>query len=168
MDQGWLDEWMERALRAALNSPDPSTQNGAVLLGSDGVLIGLDCNRFPDGVAYEHPNGDTRWTRPLKYQMVGHAEHNAILDAALHGFWTNNSTLVCPWAACDRCAVTILMAGVSTLVRLKQPEEQTHERWDESIFVADCMFHEAGLEIIEMDPKDWGIALRRNGELYQP
>lgn len=128
----------------ALNSPDPSTQNGAVLV-RDREIIGSGCNRFPTGVH----NTDERWNnRELKYPRVIHAETAAIIDAAKYGLETDGATLYCPWYACDRCAVVIIEAGIVEVVGHQDVLEFAryhNPRWDESISVALEMFTEAGV-----------------------
>jgi deoxycytidylate deaminase len=157
---------MRWALMHAKMSPDPSTQIGGVLLNAHGAKMHGDCNRMARGVSNVHPDGETRWTRPLKYSMVAHCEHNTILGAAREGYCTNGSTLVCTWAACDRCAVDIIEAGVKRLVRLSWPDEVAH--WSESIWIGDIMLLEAGIEVIDLEPADWEIPIRMNGELVTP
>lgn len=157
---------MRMALEAALASPDPSTQIGGVLLDWNGDVIHSDCNRMPTGVSDYHPDSTTRWTRPLKYQMVAHCEHNTILGAGRKGYRTSGTTLVCTFCACDRCAVDVIEAGVSTMVRIKWPEE--HVGWSESIWIADIMLMEAGVSVIDLPPSNWGIPIRMNGKTVTP
>jgi dCMP deaminase len=151
------DADLSLALRAAAMSPDPSTQNGAVLRFTVGVLA--EQNRFPDGVGYT----PARWERPLKYAVIEHAERNVIYRAARAGWATEGATLICPWAACADCARAIIQAGIVRLVRF---EAHASARWDDSIAIGDEMMREAGVEIVEVPMRDgaFGITLRRNGE----
>ena len=83
------DKWRSRMLRAyqiAVHSPDPSTQNGAILINQKGNIVSEAWNAFPAGVKYS----PERWERPLKYKIIEHAERNAIFQAAKHGIKTNN------------------------------------------------------------------------------
>jgi dCMP deaminase len=158
----------------AQDSPDPSTQNGALLWNPAGDLIGVDCNRFPEGVEYTAE----RWERPLKYEVIEHAERNAIYWAAAAGRKTLGSTMVAPWAACSDCARAIIQAGVKRLVRHKQATihgagGSTGEKWDDSISTADMMLKEGGVEVIDID---WCfherigpvLEIRHAGELWHP
>lgn len=162
-------------LAAARRSPDPSTQNGAILVSEHYeddyglTLMGqplypyfntLECNRFPNGVEAT----PTRWERSLKYMMVSHAEANALSAAARYGIPTNGLTLVCPWLACDRCAVQIINSGISHCVTLPRVADTTNTRWDDSISVADKMLEEAGIKLTFVDTT-LGVQIRRNGEL---
>jgi len=166
MSQSLFQEVMVRALEAATESPDPSTQNGAVLVYqspvSDDLTYVADCNRFPDGVEYS----DERWERPIKYKYVEHAERNAIFRAAKIGIPTLGTTLVCPWAACSDCARAIVQAGVTTLVRLPFNNEATGAHWHDDCLVGDEIFREGGVEIVELNPAELKNVptLRRDGK----
>ena len=157
-------ELMAHALRWAASSPDPSTQNGAILAEPDGTPLywTVAFNEFPLGVAY----GEERWERPAKYGFIEHAERNAIYKAAAHGIPTAGLTLVCPWAACADCARAIIQARIARLVTLPPQKDSTHTRWDASIDQAFVMLDESGVEVVFLeDPIPGPLpTLRRNGE----
>lgn len=154
--------WMKMALLTAKASPDPATQNGAVLLVTDGEFV-RSSNEFPFGVSYLAE----RWERPTKYSYVEHAERNTYYKAASLGLRTQGSTLVCPWAACHDCARAIIQSGSIRLVRLQLSEScTTNVRWQESMYHADTMMIEAGIEIVELDLR-FSITLRRDGEMVE-
>lgn len=162
-------EMQKTALEAAINryavdSPDQSTQNGAVVILPTGELLVGDCNRFPSGVA-EDPE---RWERPQKYMFVTHAEHSAVLAAGRQGFLNiPGIALASPWAACDRCAVTIIESGIKTLIRIPYSGSDTHTRWDDGILVGDLMMRESGIDIIEYSGELDAVPLLRNGQKWQ-
>jgi deoxycytidylate deaminase len=161
-----IETAMVQAYRNALGSPDPSTQNGAVLLKNGGVL-GNGCNNFPPGVDEQFWHG----AKADKYARVVHAETYTILDAARNGYSVLGSTLVCPWAACSNCAKHIAASGVQTLVRhtFANSGVTTGSHWYEDCLVGDEILRSSGVEIIEMDPIPTAeIALRRDGELWTP
>lgn len=172
---GW-HSWEEALFDAylqATESPDPSSQNGAVVYDVLDNEIGRDCNRFPDGVK-DLPE---RWERPLKYQIVGHAESNAIYRAAARGFSTAGGTMVCPWAACDRCAVSIINSGIKRLVRHQEAMDRNEpgSTWYASCAIADMMFEEAGVEILnvsaKMNGQKWAtipLEIRYNEKIWMP
>lgn len=162
----WAD-WMADVYKFAQHSPDPSTQNAAMLFSPDGAIISYDCNRFPSGVEYT----DERWERPLKYEVIEHGERNAIYQAAMQGSSTRNTVMVAPWAACADCARAIIQSGVKRLVRHKQSTERGQGRnWDGSISIADVMLHEAGVEIIDLDWTfgDADLTIRHSGSEFTP
>lgn len=159
-----FSKYMVEAYMRSLSSPDPSTQNGAVLLGADGSMIGFGCNDFPDGVDRRHWHGE----KADKYARVVHAEVTAILDAAINGNSTFNSTLVCPWAACSNCAKHIARAGVATLVRHHWEDQTTNDSWKIDCDLGDEIMTEAGVEIIEIPAIPVDFTIRRNGLAWQP
>lgn len=169
--------WLRRAYEVATTSPDPSTQNGAVLISDrHHTLIGQGCNRFPAGIA-ELPE---RWERPLKYELVVHAEVAAILDAAYHGKATRGATLYCPWACCHACAIPVIAAGITRIV-CHAPDGvdlngfplggTSADRWAESIAKADALLKEAGVvkKIVRGTLfEDRSVSVRRDGVLIYP
>jgi dCMP deaminase len=151
------ENYMLEALIIALDSPDPSTQNGAVLT-RDGI-VSTGCNRFPNKVQYL----PERWERPAKYSYIEHAERNSIFDAARSGTSTLGTTMFCPWFACADCARAIIQAGIVRVVGLTA--KTSHERWNEQIQVGDTMMSEAGVEVVRGRlSKIYQIKLLRNGE----
>lgn len=166
------DDWAKHlydAYLVAKDSPDPSTQNGALLYSQGGAILAADYNRFPDGVAYL----PERWERPLKYDVIEHAERNSIFWAASRGRATADSTMVAPWAACADCARAIIQAKVRRLVRHQEATEQGRKssgQWDGSISIADQMLKEAGVEIINVSWNfaDQGLSIRHSGEFWVP
>lgn len=148
----------------AMKSPDPSTQNGAVLITQDDQLA-FGHNNFPLGVDPKYWEG----SKDDKYARVCHAEVSALLDAARLGFSTERSILVCGWAACSNCAKYISLAGVKTLVRHPYGDNTTGTHWLDDCMIGDEIMKAAGVEIIEIPPADtWQGTLRRNGELWRP
>jgi len=155
---------MYAAITFAVNSPDASTQNAAMLTMPDGNGLPetLSCNGFPLGIESKRE----RWERPVKYSYVEHAERNAIYAAAREGIKTEGLTLVAVWASCADCARAIIQSGISRLVRYAGT---AHTRWDESIAIADTMFEEAGIEVITLTQPILGTPiLLRNGSPWTP
>lgn len=158
---------MRVALIAAARSPDPSTQNGAVLIDRQGKVVwGTQaCNEFPAGVQYL----DERWERPAKYGWIEHAERNCVYHAARLGIPTAGLTMVCPWAACSDCARAIAQAGIVRLVTLKPWDGDTNPRWADSISQAMTILDEAAVQVeyIEEHYGDMGTLLR-DGASWTP
>lgn len=151
--------FMRLALVAATESPDPSTQNGVALVTANLMPAVTAFNNFPKGVQHF----ERRWVeKELKYQIVEHAERNAIYTCAAHGIQTFGSTMVAVWASCSDCARAIIQAGVGTLIRYESPES---EGWKDSIAMGDMMMLEAGVIIRDWRPRQpLGYTLRRHGE----
>ena len=140
--------YLARAYELALNSPDPSTQNGAILV-KNGEIIGEGWNAPPTGVELT----EERLVRPNKYHFFEHAERNAIFSAARRGECTVGSVMYCPYIACADCGRAIIQAGVKKVVghALFKPEED--DSWYESCSIAFGMLEEAGVEIVWYEGK---------------
>lgn len=164
------DPFLLESYKVALNSPDPSTQNGALLLrkseyGINGFrVVASGFNAFPKGINAEYWHGQ----KEDKYARVVHAETGVLLRAAKYGESTVGTTMVCAWAACSNCAKHIAYAGVSTLVRHTYANNgaDTGSHWFQDCLVGDEIMREAGVEIIEVPPVATKIQLRRNGALW--
>lgn len=155
---------LQSAYRFALNSPDPSTQNGALIFDPELLLLAAGTNRFPLGVK----ETTERWARPLKYEFVEHAERNSIYRCAVLGHSTAGATMVCPWAACSDCARAIVCARIVRLVRHQDASDRSPERWIESIKVADTILQEGGVEIIDIAGPVDGPELLHSEVLWTP
>lgn len=154
---------MQAAINEATTSNDPSTQTGAVLVGSDGKIISRGSNNMPRGVV----STPERSERPLKYLVREHAERVAIYRAARVGRATIDSVMVSMWAACADCARATICAGCKAFVRF--PLEHDASNWGESQRVADEMLTEAGVAIVEYDFPDLNVPrIRRSGDWWTP
>lgn len=160
LDPQRITRSLNHAYATALNSPDPSTQNGAVVLDHNGRLIGTGCNTFTLGVKCT----PDLLERPKKYSFIEHAERNALYDAVRHG--KKPYTMIAAWAACSDCARAIVGMGVKVLVRhIRQDDEG---RWNESIEWGDQIMRAAGVEIIATDEKLGCDPVLFNGKLMYP
>ncbi|MEK7179383.1 MAG: deaminase [Patescibacteria group bacterium] len=152
------------AYRLAQKSPDPSTQNAALLIDESGTILGSDTNRFPDGVK----NIPERWERPLKYKIVEHAERNVIFQLARQGIKIHALTMVCPWAACSDCARAIIQSGVKKLVTHKQAYDRSPDFWQQDIEIALMMLREADVEVVMYDGLIGVQGVLHSGQLWNP
>lgn len=150
----------------ARGSKDPSTQIGAILVDSHERVVAAACNEFPYGVK----ETAERWERPLKYEVIEHAERNAIYEAARHGQCTEGLTMYGTWAACADCARAIIQAGIVKLVRHTEAGERNHATWIGSVSRGDELMLEAGIEIVDYSgkicPPSWLIL--HNGVRWNP
>ena len=140
----WDRFFLELAKHISTASKDPSTKVGAVLVNDRRQVVGIGYNGFPRGVA----DTDARlYNRPLKYQLIVHAEVNAILDA---GRDANGATLyVYPTFAvppiCSDCCKAAIQAGVVGIVGYAPDlSDPRVERWKDSIAISAEMWHEVG------------------------
>lgn len=112
-------EGLQIAYYQALNSEDPSTQNGAFIVTRSGQRI-TGFNQIYWNIPKEYEN------REIKLQRIEHAERDVIYTAARYGFTLDRATMYCPWAACRECAKAIIASGIDRLVVHKQRMQKTH------------------------------------------
>lgn len=159
-------DYLKIAYQTALDfSTDKSTQNGAVLVSSEGEFMCAAANHFPRGVQ----ESEERWQRPLKYKYVEHAERNVIYAAARLGLKTENATMYCPFFACADCGRAIIQAGISRVIgHVVLDDAATHEAWLETIEIALQMLDESGVKYEYVEEKLGGIDILRNGVIINP
>jgi dCMP deaminase len=153
-------EYMRQAYLLAQSSPDPRTQNGAVLVDpKTGYIVSVGVNTLPRFV-HRKPE---RLESPEKYKWIEHAERYTIQNAARLGTKTDGTVLYCCWAACQDCARQIINAGVVEVVSHRLDLHNNVAHWEESISAAMQMFKEAGVGYREIDAK-FDIDIMFNGE----
>jgi len=162
-EMNWFDQ-MKRAYELAVSSPDPSTQNAALILDGTFKELVNGVNRFPVGVI-AHPE---RWERPQKYEWVEHAERNAIYAAAKRGIRIDGMLMVCPWAACPDCARGIVQSGIKTLVTHLEAHEKTPLHWTDSVKTGLQILEEGKVEVVLWSGFAGGKEVRLNGEKWNP
>jgi dCMP deaminase len=156
-------DYLTRAYKAAMKfSTDPHTQNGAVLVTTLGTVL-EDANHFPENVQ----ESQERWTAPLKYKFVEHAERNVILQAARKGIKTDGAWLFVPWFACADCARAIIQAGIRNVVGHDAPFHNRPD-WQNNIDVVDQMLKEAGVSFLRIVHKFSDIEILFDGVKVQP
>lgn len=155
-------EYLNMAYRAATESPDPSTQNGAVIVTVSGTVA--DCNRFPDKVKIT----DERLKRPLKYNFIEHAERNVIFKACKQQLPILGSTMYVPWFACSDCARAIISVGIRKVVGHQKMLDGTPDHWKDSIQHAFTMLKEAGVETEWFQGDIGGPKILFNGNWFWP
>lgn len=146
-------EWWDRyflniAKEVSTASKDPSSKLGAVVVDEMGRVVGTGYNGFPRGVQ----DTEERYNdRELKYELVVHAEVNAIITA---GDRARGSTLyVYPgWGRpcmCTGCCKVAIQSGIKRVVGLLRPvDEERFKRWEASLKLAQMMCDEAGIETV--------------------
>jgi dCMP deaminase len=138
-----LNKWDRRYLALARHvscwSKDPSTKVGAVIADKRGRVVALGFNGFPENVE----DAEHKLTaRETKYEMIVHAEVNAVLIA---GRSTEGSTIYVHGAPiCPRCASVLIQAGLTRAVAIA-PRCSTGVKWDELGLISLEMFAEAGI-----------------------
>lgn len=159
-------EYLAECYQLAQNSPDPSSQNGAVILGiheDEFGVIGRGWNAPPVNFTMT----PEREKRPAKYWYYGHAERRAIFQAAKYGRATGDTVMVCPWACCCDCARAIIFSGISTLIVHKQRMDIA-SAWSDNIREAHAMLEAEGVGIVFFDAPIDGPSIRVSGEGWSP
>ena len=173
--------YLREAYKLAKNSPDPSTQNGAVIVRTnkffsldDSNIVGRGYNAFPEGVEVN----ESRLQRPLKYEFIDHAETASIFDAAKIGKSTKGGIMYVPWFACSKCGISIVKAGIKEVIGSTWPEKWWKESrdnsqdgkrdWYKTIELAMTMFNEAGVNCRWVDGEIGNIEILFDGKLRRP
>jgi dCMP deaminase len=125
---------------AKKHSPDPRTQNGAIIVNSNGEIIGEGANRFPDGVQCL----PERLLPENKRDYLEHAERDAIFSTIRRGKNPRGCTMYVPWFACSDCAKAIIGAGITRVIGHLAPCNASGA-WADSIQIGLAMLEEAGI-----------------------
>jgi deoxycytidylate deaminase len=176
--------YLRETYKLAMLSPDPSTQNGAIIVRRNDIfdmspenLIATAYNRFPEGIkATEEMLNDREW----KYNNIVHAEDGAILAVARN---PNESTvgkiMYAPWYACSDCGKAISVAGLEEVIGYAGPERWWKEQveksggdgakdWAKSIQYALTMFEKKGLKHRVIDGQIGEVEFLFRGVLRRP
>lgn len=153
-------DYLSVAYKIAQDSPDPSTQNAALLVDRFGNILVSAVNTFP----YDVEQTEERWQRPLKYSYVEHAERNVIYHAARRGVKAAGLRMYVPWFACADCARAIVQAGILEVIGHDFDLHKTSAHWLESIKIADQILTEGGVIFRRVPGKIGNVKIRFNGE----
>lgn len=166
-NQQTLQNLMAKAYHHALKSPDPSNQNGAVLVHrhTDGELeiVCSGYNHFYEGVPAIVDDRDE------KMKGIEHAERDTVFEAAKRGVKCQGAIMICPWAACYECARAIIGSGISALVYHHERYLTTPDRWSHQVDEALDWMHAKGIYIYVVEgaiPSTNPINV--NGHLWSP
>lgn len=129
--------------QAELFSKDPSSKVAAILIAHDTFQI---LSTGFNGICRNLKETEERWTRPMKYKWVAHAELNAIANAARSGVKVENSICVVTMFPCVDCCKALIQSGIDTIVTEKP--DMNNPRWGEDFKISLEMMEEAGLKII--------------------
>lgn len=139
----WDLRFLSLAKEIASWSKDPSTQTGAVIVDKDRKVVSVGYNGFPSKLNDRPTRLENRET---KYSMIIHCEMNAVLNSATS---VDDCTLYTwPFISCDRCAVHMIQAGITTVVAPVLPSH-LEDRWKDSVSKTKSYFKEAGINVRE-------------------
>jgi len=139
----WQKRYLDLAKYISTWSKDPSTKCGSVITDRYNRIISTGFNGFPQGIQ----DDDRLKDRNTKYEMIVHAEQNAVLFAKqdLH----ECTIFTWPYQPCAHCAAMIIQAGITKVI---SPQMIT-KRWEGSFKLANDMFKEANIETIYIGQK---------------
>jgi dCMP deaminase len=141
----WDEVFMRQVYLSALQSLDPRTKIGAVLV-KDRIAISMGYNGLPRGVK----DLEERYLdRELKLKLICHAESNSVLNSILNGISPRDSTCYSNGLPCSECAKTLIQSGVKEIVVHKQWPYQTPV----GVEYSKLMLNEAGINIRYFDKR---------------
>lgn len=140
----WDARFLDMARLVSSWSKDPSTQAGAVI--TDGNrMVSVGFNGFPRGIS----DDERLAIREVKYEMVVHAEVNAVLFArrSLVGL----TLYTWPIPSCSRCAAVVIQSGISKVV-YPHPNERAIDLWKRmNCDLTIALFSEAHVRTVGVD-----------------
>ena len=116
----WDTRFLDLAEHISKWSKDPSTKVGAVIVDSQRRIVSTGYNGFSVGVMDSY---DRLTDRDTKYEMIIHAEANAILFA--HQRMNDMTLYTTPFQPCSRCASLIIQSGISRVISYEIEESRT-------------------------------------------
>lgn len=129
---------LHRAKKTSLESSDPSTKVGAVLVCTNGSAW-TGFNGFPHGFIEDDRMND----RETKYGLVVHAEVRALLKAGQNA---EGATAYVTHLPCASCMLLLAEARISRIV-IPIPTDDYEIRWSESVAKSRMIAAEAGITI---------------------
>lgn len=138
----WDDRFLKLAELVSTWSKDPSSKVGAVIVDNKNRVISLGFNGLPRGV---EDTEERLNTRELKYDIIVHAEANAIYTSpqSVEGC----KIYVYPYLPCSRCAGAIIQSGIKSVI---VPKREIPERWKANFELSKTILFEAGVSVLEL------------------
>lgn len=139
----WSDRYLNVCEEVASWSKDPSTKVGAVVVGNKGQILSQGYNGFPRGISDVKRRYDNK---ERKYELIVHAEMNAIYNATYNGQSLDNATMyITGLPVCHECAKAIVQVGIKRVIARCNSIKPS---WKESCILSEQIFSEAGIEYI--------------------
>ena len=117
----WDERYIELAKFIANWSKDPSTKVGAVIVDNKGRIVSLGFNGFPQKIS----DNDRLNDRDKKYNVIVHAEANAIAKVSGSTQSTEGATLYITLSPCRECSKLIFQSGIKRVVYSKKYKDQS-------------------------------------------
>ena len=125
----------------SLLSDDVKRKVGCVIVNKHDEFISSGSNTMPQRVF----KSEDRLVLEEKNKWIGHAERNAIANAAKKGISTNEGKMYCSYFPCSDCAISIIEAGIRKIYTTKP--DFNHHKWGESWRISEIMFKESGVDV---------------------
>ena len=144
----WDLRFLELADHIGTWSKDPSRGVGAVIVDDSKRVCATGFNGLPEGVE-DRPE---RLERPAKYDLIVHAELNAITQCARHGVSTVGSTIYTSFFPCNTCTLAIIQSGIRRVVAWAPGDGDEH--WAKAIATSVDLLTEAGVAWEQLERPD--------------
>jgi dCMP deaminase len=140
----WDRRFLELSETIARWSKDPSRGVGAVIVSPSRQIVATGFNGLPRGIE-DRPE---RLERPAKYDLICHAEMNAIIQCARNGVSPMGCTIYTSFSPCVHCTLSIIQAGVVRVVTYTSGTGDEH--WMENLRKSRDLLAESGVEYFEV------------------
>jgi dCMP deaminase len=139
----WDKRFLDLAELVSSWSKDPSTKVGAVIVDDQNIIVSVGFNGFPKGIE----DNDRLNHRDSKYQIIVHAENNALMFAKrpLDGC----TIYTYPFMPCPRCAGMIIQSGIKRVVSYKNTIDRM--RWELDFSISRELLNEANIQLEEWE-----------------
>jgi dCMP deaminase len=125
-------------------SKDPSRGVGAVIVSPSRQIMATGFNGLPRGIE-DRPE---RLERPVKYDLIVHAEMNAIVQCARNGVTPVGSTIYTSFSPCVHCTLSIIQSGIVRVVTYRAGKGDEH--WEANFAKSRELLSESGVEFVEL------------------
>lgn len=146
----WDQYFLNIAKEIARRSRDPNTHVGAVIVDLRNRIVSTGYNSFPQGVDDNfwplsrekvECTGDLGTFRVDKYQIITHAEANAIASSRES---LVDCSLYCTLFPCNECAKLIITAGIKKVCYNEIREDDSHK-------ISYQLMKQAGIELVQVN-----------------
>lgn len=140
----WDRRFLELSDVIARWSKDPSRGVGAVIVSPSRQIVATGFNGLPRGIE-DRPE---RLERPVKYDLIVHAEMNAIVQCARNGVTPVGSTIYTSFSPCVHCTLSIIQSGIVRVVTYRAGHGDEH--WEANFAKSRELLSESGVEFVEL------------------
>jgi dCMP deaminase len=166
----WDELYITMCYLVGMRSRDNHTHVGAVVVDSDNVLVSTGYNSFPRYIEPDEDNIRLSRENGEKYYWMGHAERNAIYNAARRGTVLKGCKIYVPWTPCPDCARAIIQTGMSEVIIHKNGQDfydkHTNGKWVESYKRTYTMLKEAEVSIRFIECDIVAPEIYMNGQIH--